>query len=106
MPPRQKPSRPNAGSVHRGPVDDRVGPCKINVFEHAQGTGRSPAVAADGADPVAVRDHDLPRVQIPDEPGSDGIQGTGLGSKDDPSLRGLSHAQRPEAMWIPRCQEF
>ena len=91
--------------VDRNAFNHRVRTGKIDIFKDAEGTRLS-------AEP-AVRNHtvlsendDLPGINIPDQFGTDGIQGTGLGRNHPGTVCGPAAAERPETVGIPEGNEL
>ena len=55
---------------------------------------------------LRVHGHDLPGVDIPDKSRTDGVQRAALRGKYRGAVRKRSHAQRPKAVDIPRCDQL
>ena len=87
--------------AHRGAVDHRVRPCKVNELKDTQMPAGRPAAAGITFHAVIADGDDLAGADVPDEPGSDGIQRTAFRGKDRFPVCCLSHTEGAEAVGIP-----
>ena len=92
-----------AAHVHAHLADGRaaqtaVGACKVDVLKDAEGLacGREGEL---GAEPALIDDHDLARLQIPDEFGADQVKGACLRG-EHPGIVHLAQGERAEAVGI------
>lgn len=103
---RQKRARPLPGNVNTGPVNNGIGPGKIDKFKHAQPLFRLSTVRGVGADTVLIRHHDLAGADVPLKRGANGVQCAGLRGKDHGPVLQPPHAQWAEAMGSRTAMSF
>ncbi len=82
--------------------DNRVGAREVDVLEHTGGRARKGKTVGDK--PLSRQVHDLARLHVPFEPGSDQVKGARLRRSD---RRALPHAERegPDAVRVPRRED-
>ncbi|GHU82270.1 hypothetical protein FACS189468_6300 [Spirochaetia bacterium] len=90
---------PDPGAVDIDPIDDAVGPGKVDVLK---GTHRPPGLFAEteGKDLILVDDDHFPGLDVPDKLPADGGYGAGLAGEDPPAVE-LPQAQGPDAVGVP-----
>ena len=83
-----------------------VRPCEVDVFKHAERMFFLSAVFSSGGYLAVFGDDDLARLDIPDVMRAHGVESAGLRSECNSAAGEFTHAERTEAVGIPRSDEL
>ena len=106
MRPREHPAGVYARGAHRLPVDHGVRTREVDILENAELFIRLAAVLAAGSYAVFAENDDLARLNVADEFRADRGQRAAFGGDDVSAVRGLSEAERAEAVRIPGADKL
>ena len=102
----KKGSGPLPRGAHRGAINHRVRPCKVNELKDAQMLAGCPTAASITFHTVIADGDDLAGADVPEKAGSDGVQRAALRGKDRFSVGCFPHAEGTEAVGIPGSDEL
>ncbi len=84
-------------------LDAAVRPGEVDILEHAEAP-RGGRERMKAAHPSPIDDHDLARLDVPDEGGTDHVEGAGLRGEDDGTVE-LAQDQRPDAQGVAHADD-